>query len=168
VRIFFGAIDLIVVSLHGAERDFFLREQESFMYAFDESRGPLYFLSTDLDRANEAADRALAFGLPLLLLFPKEQERLAEAAAVLIDLDYLCLDAGGVRRQVAELLAAPPVLPLALIGYNGEDEMGGKLRDGVAWFRALSDGPFDWLARQLAPASGSARFRVRDVKRKAA
>jgi hypothetical protein len=138
------------------------------MSAIDESlalSGSVYFLTTDLDRANEAADLAESFGLTLRPLFPKERERLGQAAAAVIDLDYLCLDAAGLHREVAELLAAPPALPLVLLGH-GEYATEEPARDGIAWFSTLSDAPFDWLARQFTP--GAARLRVRDLKEDAA
>src|SRR4051794_1180668 len=65
----------------------------------------VYYFTTDLANAEEARRLALRAGIHLEILFPKDLPLPADARAVVIDLDYLCLDARG-RRQFLQGLPA--------------------------------------------------------------
>ncbi len=77
-----------------------------------------YYLSCDLDNFETARSLAAAVGIDLELLFPRDLPAPAGARAVLVDLDFLGLDARGRRRFLKELPALYPGIAVAAHGYD--------------------------------------------------
>jgi hypothetical protein len=78
----------------------------------------IYYLTTDLDNAEEARRLALKAGIDLEVLFPKDLPVPADGGALLVDLDYLCLDAHGRRQFVKEM---PSLCPEGTVGAHSYD-----------------------------------------------
>jgi hypothetical protein len=83
----------------------------------------VYFLTTDLGNFETARELALGAGLELELLFPKDLPLPADARALVVDLDYLCLDANGRRDFVQRLPVVCEKVPVALHSYD-KDALG--------------------------------------------
>ena len=83
----------------------------------------VYYLTTDLGNFEAARDLALGAGLELELLFPKDLPLPADARALVVDLDYLCLDAQSRRQFVQRLPVVCGSVPVALHSYD-EDALG--------------------------------------------
>lgn len=86
--------------------------------------GTVYYLTTDPDNGKRARDLAAAPGRRVEVLFPKDLPLRADAIALIVDLDTLCLDARGRRQWLAELAATPPAVPTFAHSYDFADEEG--------------------------------------------
>jgi hypothetical protein len=78
----------------------------------------VYYLTTDLDNAEEARGLASQAGIDLEILFPKDLPVPADGGALLVDLDYLCLDAEGRGRFLKEM---PALCPQGTVGAHSFD-----------------------------------------------
>ena len=105
--------------------------------------GTVYYLTADPANGERARELAAGVGVALEVLFPKELPLPADAAALAVDLDNLCLDAHGRRSWLAALRDNPPGVPTFVHGYDFDDE--GADAGGVVLARR-ADELRRWLA----------------------
>ncbi len=114
-----------------------------------------YYLTTEPANGDRAKDLAAAHGLRVEVLFPSDLPPRADAAALVVDLDGLWLDARGHRRRLAEL-AANPLAAATFVHSYDFDEREGIDVDGVALARRLDDGLLGRLVALLSTATKEA------------
>jgi hypothetical protein len=122
------------------------------------SGGRVMFQTCDVANGERAKDLAADEDLPLEVLFPKET-RPSDALALVVDRDFLGLDAAGRREFLAGLSARPPAVLTAVISYDFADGEESGLKN--VWLARRLDGDlFRRLASYLAdpPDSGGEEF----------
>ena len=109
-----------------------------------------FFMTTDLDSGNDAQNQAAVFGLDLQIRFPREGWPTA-AAALIVALDELLLDAQGRREYLARLRTLKLPFPIIVLSYDFYLNPPTVVRPGLMLavrldddvFRALRDGHID-------------------------
>lgn len=113
----------------------------------------VYLLTTDTLRAEEVWVEADRLGLRLQSLFPKELPVPGDAAAVVVDLDYLWMDEHEKRRYVTHQLFQPLHAVTALVSRTVDwGRFPLHKKPTLAGFGKLDLGVLHWLDRQLFPA----------------
>jgi hypothetical protein len=90
-----------------------------------------YYLTTDLDNAERARQTANGIGRELEIGFPKDLPLPPDASGVVVDADYLCLDARGRRQFFEELPISFPGLLVAVHSYDFDNERPTATAEGV-------------------------------------
>ena len=112
------------------------------------------YLTTDEVNEQLAQQMAVACGVTLCPLAPKDAPPDGECDAVLYDWDYLPIE--WQREVMAELLSSPLPHPVALHGYNLEDGQAEALRrHTVAVYRRLQPRVFRFLRRAARTAQAA-------------
>src|SRR5689334_10041925 len=94
-------------------------------------KGVIYYLSCAIENGNEAAELAADHDLQVQVLFPKDLPLPSDALALIVDLDYLWLDARGRRDFLAELIARPPAVLTYVHSYDFDDGEDSGLKNVI-------------------------------------
>jgi hypothetical protein len=107
-------------------------------FATASATGIVYHLTTDLERASDARDRAVPFGLHLQTLFPRDGLP-KEGAALIVSLDDLLLDAHGRRDYLAWLQTQSLPMPTVVVSRDFYLGLPTVVRPGLMLAATLTD-----------------------------
>lgn len=121
-------------------------------------RKTLYMLSSYIEHLHELQEFECLLDRDVQLLFPKDwwvgQPLPEDALALVIDLDYLMLDAHGRRKLLADLIASAPTVPTLAISYDFDETL--SVHQGVAVARKLNATMLNRLLGGNGPQSQAA------------
>jgi hypothetical protein len=95
------------------------------------SKKKTIYLTTDLDNAERARQVAHRLGRELEVSFPKDLPPPPDAACLVVDGDYLCLDAHGRRQFFAGLTATFPQLQVGVHSYDFDNDQPTQGENGL-------------------------------------
>jgi hypothetical protein len=117
--------------------------------------GTVYYLSCDIGHGTQAQDLSAAQGLRVEVLFPKDLPAPPDALVLIVDLDYLWLDAHGRRDWLAEV-SSRPLAALTVVHSYDFVEGEGPCPENVLPARRFDGDLLGRLAARLAAARKSA------------